>query len=1075
MDIRHTHDRFARLRQNAAAVRSTSSPPEPSDAAGNRGARLPIVFFAVAALGTLLYFFVPGFRHSGPLYNVLGLMAAAAILVGVHRHRPQERVAWYCFAASQALFVIGDVFYYTYPKLTHHEAPFPSIGDVFYLAVYPIMVVGVARLIRARSRRRDRAGLIDTLIISTGVGVISWVYLMAPYTHQADSPLLAKATSLAYPLMDLLVLAAIARLVFGPGRREPAFHLLIVGAVALTATDAAYGFITLNGVYQTGSALDLGWLVYYFCLGGAALHPSMRALSDAAPDRPAPFTLVRRLAITAATLMAPLVLFIQEARNRPEENVVVLGASVALFLLAMARMSGIVKDHQSAERRERALRKAAAGLVSATTPDATYALALRAVAALAEGSVAVRVCILGAGRSFEIAASAPPVLDGEHRPTALSDDVYGELTRKEAAPVRRHAGLWDALGLPPEHEVALVSPLFVRDVLHGFLVVATGADRVHDLQVGIAAVASQVSLALDAIRLSGELHRQQHEARFRSLIQHASDVVVVMDIDSTITFLSPSAEQVFGYRAESLVGERILSIVHPEDQPTVIGVLAQLALRHFEKPPRVESRWRRADGSWAHTESLWTDLTGDVNVHGVVLNTRDITERKEAEEQLVHQAFHDSVTGLANRELFRNRVAHALDRHRRDGASLAVLFIDIDDFKTVNDSLGHAAGDRLLREVARRLTASARPADTVARLGGDEFGLLIEDGGEAESVGLADRVLEALSAPVIVDGKEVFPRASIGIAVSGPWGARASTDALLRDADVAMYMAKSNGKGRYELFQPVMHERVLQRLELHADLERATEKHEFVLHYQPVVNLATRRVTGFEALIRWQHPRRGLVAPDAFIPYAEETGLIVAMGRWALAEACRVGQQLHEDFPSDPPMTMAVNLSSRQLQHPDLLDHVCEALDNSGFDPKCLVIEITETVMIQDPSASAETLAAIKRLGIDLAIDDFGTGYSSLTYLRELPIDILKADKSFVDRMGDGPEEAAVAAAIMKLGGILNLRTVAEGIERPEQVDLLLGLGCGYGQGYWFSRPLDIVALRAFLASHLAEFGALAA
>ncbi len=1019
--------------------------------------------------GAVLYFLVPPFAGNGLMYNALGLGAAAAILVGVRRNRPSHPGPWRLFAAGQLLFVLGDVVYYTSPRITGHEVDFPSVGDLFYLAVYPTIILGVVRLIRARNPRRDRASLIDALILTTAFATVAWVYLIAPFAHQDGSSVLATVASMAYPLMDVLLVAVVARLAMGPGRREPAFHLLVLGAVALTATDFVYGYVTLHGDYQPGSALDAGWLAYYLLWAAAALHPSMRALSDGAPTLGTGLSPGRRRLLTAATLVAPAVLIVQvmgDGHFAIDEIGVTIAASVALYLLAMARMSGLVRDHEEGERRERALREAATGLVVATSAERSLDVAVRAAAALAGGETAVRVCRVRDDSAFAVVAAHPPLPAGVATgPVAIDEGIAAELARRTMV-LRASSDLpREALGLPAGHQLVLLSPLVMDRGVEGFVAVSSPGDLPKGTREGISALASQLALALDAIRLTEELQRRRHEARFRSLVQNASDVVVVIDHDSVITFLSPSAERVFGYRAADMLGTPLLDSVHADDRPSVVALLAQMAADRQDRPIRVESRWRRADGGWAITESMWTDLSDDPDVEGVVLNTRDITERKEAEDQLAHQAFHDPVTGLANRHLFRNRVDHALHHHRRDGLPLAVLFIDLDDFKTVNDSLGHAAGDLLLREVAARFGACARAADTVARLGGDEFAVLLDQSTGAEAVRLAERLLEALEPPLLVDGKEVFPRASIGIAVASAWDSRPGpdADALLRDADVAMYMAKSQGKGRYQVFEPSMHERVLDRLDLHASLQRALTNDELLLHYQPVVELATGRVQGVEALLRWRHPLRGLVPPDDFIPHAEETGVIVPMGRWVLEEACRTGAALRDANPSGPPLTVAVNLSARQLQHPDVLEHVSRALALSGFDPCGLVVEITESVMMEDAAACARTLAALKRLGVKVAIDDFGTGYSSLTHIRELPIDILKADKSFIDRMSDGPQDTAVTAAIMELGNVLDLETVAEGVETPEQATMLRRLGCQFGQGYWFSPPLDGTALQAWL------------
>ena len=415
---------------------------------------------------------------------------------------------------------------------------------------------------------------------------------------------------------------------------------------------------------------------------------------------------------------------------------------------------------------------------------------------------------------------------------------------------------------------------------------------------------------------------------------------------------------------------------------------------------------------------------------------------------MAHQAMHDALTGLPNRALFLDRLEHALARAVRTGGEVAVLFLDLDRFKTVNDSLGHAAGDDLLCAVARRIADCMRAADTAARLGGDEFAVLLEDlVGTREAVRVADRITAALEAPIDVAGREVFVGASIGIA-TGAYGA----DDLLRHADVAMYRAKAAGKGRYELFEDGMQAEVVDRLELEADLKRAVDRGELELHYQPIITLNTGELAGHEALVRWRHPVRGLLAPGAFIPVAEETGLIVPIGRFVLREACR--QAAAWAAAHDRELTMAVNLSGRQLEDASLHEDVTAVLRETGLPSGRLVLEITETVLMHDTETTIERLRALRALGVRLAVDDFGTGYSSLRYLNRFPLDVLKMAKPFVDGLGTQEEDPALARAIIDLGANLGLTIVAEGIERSAQLVQLRRLGCPLGQGYWFARPM---------------------
>jgi diguanylate cyclase (GGDEF)-like protein len=432
-----------------------------------------------------------------------------------------------------------------------------------------------------------------------------------------------------------------------------------------------------------------------------------------------------------------------------------------------------------------------------------------------------------------------------------------------------------------------------------------------------------------------------------------------------------------------------------------------------------------------------------------------LTDAKNFDDAL-HRAFHDALTELPNRPLFLDRLEHALARAPRAGAGVAVLFLDLDRFKSVNDRFGHAAGDELLIAVARRLDESVRPGDTVARFGGDEFAVLVEEVGDGEASIVAARILAALEVPFSIQEKNVFVSASIGIA-TGQRGA----DELMRNADLAMYKAKSSGRGRYEGFEPNLHAAVVERLELEVELRAAVENEEFILHYQPIVSIDVGKIVGLEALVRWNHPERGLVSPNDFIPLAEETRLIVPIGRWVLLEACRQAQVWNRAHGGG--LAICVNISAQQLDQPGLVDDVAFALSRSGLPAGRLVLEITETLLMQDTEATITKLARLKALGVQLAVDDFGTGYSSLQYLNRFPIDILKIAKSFVDGLAGETQEIALVRAITDLAGNFSLRVVAEGVESAEQVPRLLALGCELAQGFHFSRPLEAHAVDGVL------------
>ena len=552
------------------------------------------------------------------------------------------------------------------------------------------------------------------------------------------------------------------------------------------------------------------------------------------------------------------------------------------------------------------------------------------------------------------------------------------------------------------------------------------------------------------------------EERFRSLVQNASDATAILDADWRIRYVTPASERVWGHMAEELLGTSASAIVHLDDQEAAGAFFAE-ALEHPSTNMTTELRLRHANGTWREFEVIANNLLDQPAVAGLVLTGRDVTERKDFERQLQQLAFHDSLTGLPNRALLTDRLERALERADRLFSRVAVLFIDIDNFKLINDGLGHGAGDRLLVAFADRLRGCIRAGDSTARLGGDEFIFLLEDiSASTEATEVAERVAEVLRAPLSVGDREVIVSASIGIALHTPH--RERTESILRKADLALYRAKAAGKARWALFEATMETDALERLELEADLRRALERNEFRVVYQPIISLRDGRVVEVEALARWQHPVRGHISPAQFIPIAEETGLIEPLGLWVLEEACGQAVRTQTEVASAQSLVMSVNVSGRQFQAPGLVDQIKRVLAETGLAPNQLKLEITESVLMRDLDGTIDRMKALADIGVRLAIDDFGTGYSSLSYLKQFPVGTLKIDRSFVDGLPSDPQALAIVRGILALAEALDLSVTAEGIETSAQQEQLRDLGCDRGQGYLFAKPLPAARLADWIA-----------
>ncbi|GAA5018900.1 putative bifunctional diguanylate cyclase/phosphodiesterase [Kitasatospora paranensis] len=1000
-------------------------------------------YIAWMVLLTAVYYRFPADRIVW--WTLIGTSGFAAILVGVRLNRPVHALSWYLLAVANLSFTAGEVVQVIQTDYLHQN-DFPSIADGFYLAEYLLYGFGVWGFIRWRTAHQDRGSLIDALTLTVGLALLSWTYLIVPYAQDPSLTWFQKAVSIAYPLGDVLVLALLLRLLVPRGGKSPALLLLTVGTVGLLVSDVLYGVIQLYGTWRIGTPVDLGWAVLYLAWGAAALHPSMVELTRPIPTQPADISRGRIALLTLASLIAPAMLLADVTHNDATNAAVIGGFSAVLFLLVLSRLAGVVLAYRHAVERERVLRLAGAGLGGAATVEQVAEVVRTAASALlpAEPAHVALLAVNGEGRP-KPGQDELPAIDAPARGSRLVP-----ATELDDALVRRLDGAPSALVCP-----LVLEQRVLDDPLIGVLVVGGTEHRLTALWGTLDILAAQAALAVERVRLSAEINRRNSELYFRTLVQSASDVILILRADDTIRYASSSADRVLGHAA--LDGRALTDLVPPEDSRAVNQALIRMRTRE-QAEQREHWRLLRGDRSVIEAEVRWNDLRDDPTVGGLVLTLRDVTDQRQMERELTHRAFHDSLTGLANRVLFQDRVGHALSRSGRRGTVTGVLFIDLDDFKMVNDTQGHAVGDELLVAVSLRISTALRTSDTAARLGGDEFAVLVEDALSPEDVGAtASAVLSVFEEPFRLSSGAVRVAASVGVATTEDSEDSAE---LLTHADLALYSAKAAGKRQWCTYQPALQAGLVERHELNESLDTAIAESAFALYYQPIVDLAGGELVAFEALVRWPHERRGMVLPEEFISLAEESGQIVPLGAWVLeraaAEAARWQREIGglRETAGRSQLRVSVNVSARQFRDAGFVDTVRRVVENSGMAPGTLVLELTESVLMRRDERVRTDMQMLGDLGVRIAIDDFGTGYSSLSYLREFPISILKIDKSFIDGLGHSQQQYALVEGIARIADTLGVQVIAEGIENTVQRDLLAAMGCPLGQGYLFARPL---------------------
>lgn len=976
---------------------------------------------------------------------VCGVLGIAGVWVGVRRWRTPYRAPWIALGGTITLFLISAII----------RESSPGLGDLIDAAGYASAILGFHLLGKRRDHNRDPTNLVDALSVTLGIAVLVWIFVMVPHLRDSGVASSTRAVEAGFSILSLGLGAVVMRVAIGPGAKNKSYYLLAVAGFGAFGSDL---LITLGSAGHTivGSGIVVALIpqIAFLTIGAAALHPSMYRLTERSEVPLGRMTRGRLTVMTMAVLVPPSALLLKLG----DADIKLVGAGlisgwIVLIGLVMVRMAGLVRAREQLSSVERILSRAAAGLVSATDRDEMHAVAIAAMRELG-GAKALRLRVSVANRS---GAEWTTVASQGHR----ADEALGTKFPSNAmshepdsrTPVVRNAT--SAADLPDDRLLTVVTaPLISSDRIRGALLFSLEGD-VHPAVVdALGALAADVSLALETALLTEDLHRRRSAHHFKALVEHSTDVIVVLDRRGRVTYCSPSSVTALGHTPFDIVGTSLGTLVHPDDRH-VVEELVGLVRPDGSASRALELRVQASSGEWKTLEVTVTDLRDDPDVDGFVVNAHDVTERKHLEHDLRHRSLHDDLTGLANRVLFRERVAHALDLGRRSDTVTALLFVDLDDFKAVNDGLGHDLGDGVLKIIADRLSRMARMGDTAARLGGDEFGILLENvTGAEDAMDVAQRLLAALQEPLEVEGHDIFVGASVGIALSN--ASIDSSDVLLRNGDVAMYYAKRAGSGRIRVFDDAMYVNAFERMELRGHMAQALEGGELCIHYQPLVSLRDGDVLGFEALLRWDHPERGVVSPASFIPIAEESGLIVPIGSWVLHQA--IHQLARWRAASGRDLTMSVNLSPRQLEEDGMVDEVSNALLDAGVHPSCVTLELTESVGLEEEGR--ERFIQLRQLGVSVAADDFGTGFASYAALQHLPFTTVKIDRSLIDGL-DGPHDKALAQvrSIIEMAHATDLLVVAEGIERESQRATLAGLGCDIGQGYLLGRPVSTAAI----------------
>jgi diguanylate cyclase (GGDEF)-like protein/PAS domain S-box-containing protein len=1016
-----------------------------------------------------VYLVRPGLQ--APMVALAGMSAAVAIGSGLARRRRMTRTAPPLLIAGAALcYAASGLAVWAGMTDRQSQVPGPTVYNAFALAIYPLLAAGLWLFAELRSPRHRRS-LIDAVTVTIGLAMLLWIFRILPDLLMAGVSWEERTTSSAFAVGQIAVMLALARLL-APGLAwNRSVWLVVGGAASGLAGSVVFGLLRVSGAAFDWRIYDVGWVVGFALIGAGALYPAPGTLTRPAAGHWDEPSRGRLIFLMAASMVAPV---ITAFGHHSVRGTAIAVSGTALTLAVLARLWTVDVAHMRRLAWEQALHEMGPALASAGSLEEIAAV-LRTTAGRIFDSRTVR-----AGIFVTLTGGEPQVMMMSHAPgrqdrlTATAQDwlprLLPVLTEHVAAghraPVYMSAekvGSVAGLGDPEcGRDGVLLCPLTVSahwpgDPLVGVFALV-GRPLSQQSQRSVEIIASEVGLAMERVLLTQELVRRQSQEVFQTLVQNASDAIFIVDDDDTVRYASPAAAGIFGdIPIQGSNRHSLQAAIEPGWNPDEPGPGAR-----GEGPRDFDELWRirRHDGRAVLVLSKMSDLRADPAVRARVFTLRDVTEQRRLHDELRHQAFNDSLTGLPNRVLFTDRADHALSLARRTGTVVAALFLDLDDLKEVNDTLGHGVGDELLSAVGRRLTELARESDTVARISGDEFALLAEhlaDPAEAEKV--ADRVVASFNEPFPLS-QEVTMTATVGVATSDDSD---TVDDLMRHADLALYAAKVAGKRRWQRYSPALSTRLHERIEMRSALEEAITAEQFTLAYQPIVRLRTGMIAGLESLIRWPHPERGMIMPDQFIGVAEDSGLIVPLGTWILGRAVADMARLRDGDTGSP--YISVNVAARQFRTAGFVAVVKDALESSGLPASALVLELTERSLLRRDGDIAAELAELKELGVRLAIDDFGTGYSSLSYLREMPIDVVKIDRSFVDSIDKSPERLALVEGIVAIAHTLEMSVIAERVETEEQYQLLTDMGCEYGQGYLMAKPGDLAKAEALLRS----------